>query len=49
MNNHKIKLELTIDELILIMFCIRNSILSERNADLAAILYERLDKVISGI
>ena len=46
---NKIKLELTIDELLVIMFCMRNSLLTGKNADLAANLYDRLDKIISGI
>jgi len=49
MNNTKIKIELTVDELLIIMFCMRNSLLTGRNADLAAALYDKLDRIASGI
>jgi hypothetical protein len=45
----KVKIEVSVDELLLIMFCIRTAVLTGINADIAAVLYERLDKIASGI
>jgi hypothetical protein len=47
--NKNVKIELSIDEILLIMYLIRNAILDGKNKEvIAAELYDRLDKIISG-
>jgi hypothetical protein len=48
--SHSIKIELSIDEILLIMYFIRTSIPDNKNKEIVASkLYDRLDKIIAGI
>lgn len=45
----RVKIELEFDELLVIMFCLRTAILTGQRANLATLLYDRLDKIVSGV